>query len=206
MENKNGKPGFDSDDAKELTRKSAFIKQTNDFARFMFKEYMEGDDGTHAMMIIACDGTISEDTMGTANIVFGGRKILTRALAELLNYEEYKELFRMAREMSGEKLENKADARDLKGYLRKLYFLAAVDAVWVAAIIAFAIWGLVSWITTLSNLLMMAFIIFLLVREIVSTRRSLQRIEEAWKEELKEKAERYMALLSELFRSRNNED
>jgi hypothetical protein len=74
--------------------------------------------------------------------------------------------------------------------LRMLYLLGALSALWVFVLGFFTAFGVCNWITTISNLLLMGYVAYLLVREICTLRRQIARLEDDARYVLKERLTR----------------
>lgn len=201
--------GLGTAEARELRERSEFIKRVTDFAQYMQKEYVDGSDGEVAMMICASDRSFSDEKAGAATIVMGGKATMTAALAEMMREERTGELFRVARMVAGEAQSASEDAGPLKRRLRTGYGMAGLTAFWTLCIVGFQVWGVANWITTVSNLLLMAFVGFQLYGLIRDQRRKLQAIEREERRDRRDRVQMGMAAFAEMMRrmaQKNDED
>lgn len=180
-------------EAAKVREKSEFIKRIEDFANYMQKEYI--DEGNRSLLISAGDSSIADSQGGMAHIMLGDRAMNMAGLASMMRQDGFGDLFRMARIVStdddgmGDVISNK------RRRLRMLYGMAALSASWTLCIVGFQIVGIGNWITTVSNLLLMAYIFFILWREILPLRRQVARLKAAESEEQEARKRRNMAAL-----------
>ena len=196
-------------EAKELRERSEFIKRVTDFAQYMQKEYVDESDGELAMMICASDRSFSDEKAGAAHIVMGGRATMTAAVASMMQEERMGEIFRVARMVAGDAQSIKGNVGGLRRRLRTSYCLAGLSAAWTLCIGGFQVFGIANWITTVSNLLLMAFVGFQLYGLIRDLRRKLQAIEREERRDRRDRVQMGMAAFAEMMRrmaQRNDED
>ena len=162
-------------EAATIRQKSEFIKRVDDFASYMQKEYI--DEGSErSLLISAGDRSIGDSQGGMAHILLGDKTLTTAGLVSMMQHDGFSDLFRMARIVSAdyEDLDEVISGRRRR--LRMLYGTAGMSALWTLCIIGFQIVGVAHWITTISNLLLMACAGFMLWREIRSLRRQIARM------------------------------
>lgn len=181
-------------EAATVREKSEFIKRIEDFANYMQKEYIDDCEG-RSLLISAGDRSLGDSQGGMAHIMLGDRTMNTAGLASMMRQDGFDDVFRMARIVStdddgmGDVISNK------RRRLRMLYGMAALSAFWTLCIVGFQIVGIGNWITTVSNLLLMAYIFFILCREILPLRRQVARLKAAEREEQEARKRRKMAAL-----------
>ena len=156
MIEKQGNDG--SCEAQEVRQQSEFLKRVHDFAEYMHKEYIAESDGEMSLLINASDGTLGDDRVGRVQCVMGRDALVITGLASWLEDGEHREMFRLARRMADDYADLPERRKELRRQRRVLYTLMTVSALWTCAIILFQVFGIGSWITTVSNLLLMTFI------------------------------------------------
>ena len=194
------KSNCESAEAQEVRQRSEFIKRVHDFAHFMQKEYIDECDGELALMLCAMDKNVGDGKAGAAHIVIGGMRTMTAAVASMMQQDGIGEIFRVARMAAGEM---ESEHRDIEGLRRKLrvgYGIVGLTVFWTLCLIGLQVWGVANWITTVSNLLMMVFLGYLLWRTIRDQRRTLKRIEEEEKNERRERLDRAMGMFSAMLK------
>ena len=187
-------------EAQELKGRSEFIKRVTDFAQYMQQEYVEGSDGERAMLICAADATVGDGRSGHLHLVMGGKATMTASLASMMSQEEMQEVFRVARIVAGAADDLRSDMKPLRRRLRTLYGMAAVAGLWTLCIVGFQVVGIANWITTVSNLLLMAYVGFVLYREIREHRRKLQRIGREQQRETQQRKEMAALAFAEMLK------
>ena len=192
--------GLDTAEAKELRERSEFIKRVTDFAQYMQKEYVDGSDGELAMMICASDRSIGDDRAGAAHIVMGGRATMTAAVASMMQEERMGEIFRVARMVAGDAQSIKGNVGGLRRRLRTFYCLAGLTALWTLCIVGFQVVGIANWITTVSNLLLMAFVGVQLYGMIRDLRWKVKSIEAEQERDRRERMQMGMAAFAEMLK------
>ena len=166
-------------ETQKILRRSEFLKSAESFAKYAHKEWIEGNTEDKAMLMCCVDTTVADEQTGLMSIVMGGKDLLETAMVKMMENKTIGELFVKARiasdviEEKGEKIKN------LRKRLRTLYGMAALAIFWTMCIIGFAIWGVSDWITTITNLLLMAFVGLLVGREIKENRRLVKCLEES---------------------------
>lgn len=201
---------LDSREAQEVRQRSEFIKRVNDFAHFMQKEYIDECDGDIGLLICALDKTIGDGKAGAAHIVLGGKATVTAGLVSMMQQENMRDVFHVARTVAGECAIDRENIGGLRRRLRLGYWMAGLCALWTAFLVFLQVWGVANWITTVSNLLLMGFIGYQLWMTIRDQRRKLKRIE---REEMQERRERldhamgmFTAMLKDMAGRMNGDD
>lgn len=170
-------------------RQSEYIKIVVDFAKYMQKEYID-ESGDKCLLISAGDRNVDANKQGIIHAVVGNKEMVIANMVSLMKQKETAEIFRMARIVNN-------DVDDLinvisgkRHRLRILYGLSAISALWVLLLVVFTAFGMSNWITTISNLLLMVYVAYLLIREICTLRRQIARLEDDARDELKERLTR----------------
>ena len=148
---------YDSCEAQEVRQQSEFLKRVSDFAEFMHKEYINESDGEMSLFISAGDSTLGENGVGRVQCVMGQQWMVAAGLASWLKDGDHREIFRAARRMADDYTDLPERRKELNRQRRVLYTMMIVSALWVCAIILFQVFGIVNWITTVSNLLLMTY-------------------------------------------------
>lgn len=170
-------------------RQSEYIKRVVDFAKYMQKEYID-ESGDKCLLISAGDRNVDANKKGIIHAVVGNKEMVIANMVSLMKQKETAEIFRMARIVNND-VDDFTDVISGKRHrLRILYGLSAISALWVLLLVVFTAFGMSNWITTISNLLLMGYVAYLLVREICTLRRQIARLEDDARDELKERLTR----------------
>lgn len=148
---------YDSCEAQEVRQQSEFLKRVSDFAEFMHKEYINESDGEMSLFISAGDSTLGENGVGRVQCVMGQQWMVASGLASWLEDGGHREIFHQARRMADDYDDLPQRRKELHRQRRVLYTLMTISALLVCAIILFQVFGIVNWITTVSNLLLMTY-------------------------------------------------
>lgn len=157
-------------------RQSEYIKRVVDFAKYMQKEYID-ESGDKCLLISAGYRNGDANKQSVIHTVVGNKEMVVANMALLMKHKETAEIFRMARIKNSE-IDSFSDViSDKRHSLRLLYRFSALSAFWMLVLVAFAAFGVCNWMTTATNLLVMGWVVFHLVRDIRSLRRQISRIE-----------------------------
>jgi hypothetical protein len=156
MIEKQGNDG--SCEAQQVRQQSEFLKRVHDFAQYMHKEYIVESDGEMSLFISANDGTLGDDKVGRMQCVMGREALVVIGLASFMEEGDNRELFRAARQIADDYDDLPERRKELRRQRMVLYTLMSLSALWACAIILLQVFGIANWITTVSNLLLMAFI------------------------------------------------
>lgn len=186
-------------------RQSEYIKRVVDFAKYMQKEYID-ESGDKCLLISAGDRNVDANKKGIIHAVVGNKEMVIANMVSLMKQKETAEIFRMARIVNN-------DVDDLinvisgkRHRLRILYGLSAISASWVLLLVVFTAFGMSNWITTISNLLLMGYVAYLLVREICTLRRQITRLETDCQEDSKERQKQAVAdILKKIIREHDDD-
>jgi hypothetical protein len=148
----------------------------------MQKEYINNCDD-RSLLICAVDGSIGNSQGGMMHLMLGSRVLATTGLASMMQQEGFDRVFSMARVTSTDDYYTEDAITSKRRQLRKLYGMAGFAAFWVLFILGFQIAGIGNLITTVSNLLLMAYIGLVLYREIMPLRRQIARLKTTISEE-----------------------
>lgn len=155
----------------------------------MQKEYID-ESGDKCLLISAGDRNVDANKKGIIHAVVGNKEMVIANMVSLMKQKETAEIFRMARIVNND-VDDFTDVISGKRHrLRILYGLSAISALWVLLLVVFTAFGMSNWITTISNLLLMGYVAYLLVREICTLRRQIARLEDDARDELKERLTR----------------
>lgn len=186
-------------------RQSEYIKRVVDFAKYMQKEYI-GESGDKCLLISAGDRNVDANKKGIIHAVVGNKEMVIANMVSLMKQKETAEIFRMARIVNND-VDDFADVISGKRHrLRILYGLSAISALWVLLLVVFTAFGMSNWITTISNLLLMGYVAYLLVREICTLRRQITRLEDDCQEDSKERQKQAVAdILKKIIREHDDD-
>ena len=170
-------------------RQSEYIKRVVDFAKYMRKEYID-EDGDKCLLISAGDRNADVDKQGIIHAVVGNKEMVIANMASLMKQKETAEIFRMAR-ITNSDVDDFTDVISVKRHrLRMLYLWGTLSALWVFVLGIFTALGVCNWTTTISSLLLMGYVAYLLARDIRLLRRQIARLEDDARYELKERQTR----------------
>lgn len=155
-------------------RQSEYIKRVVDFAKYMQKEYIDEDENK-CLLISAGDRNV--DKQRIIHAIVGNNEMIVANMVSLMQKKEMAEIFRMARIVNNDVDDFTNVISDKRHCLRLLYMFSALSAFWMLVLVAFAAFGVCNWMTTATNLLVMGWVVFHLVRDIRSLRRQISRIE-----------------------------
>ena len=175
--------------------KSEYVKAADDFSRYAHKEWVSGSDGERALLMCCIDKT-TPDGMYVLNVSTGNKDLIAAGVAKMMQDDDLDNVFRTARIASETYDGLEESVRNYRSKLRTLYFIETVNILWTLCVIGFQVFGIANWITTVSNLLMMTFFIFLTGREIAKTRRITKRLAQAVRRDI---AERTIARANSAF-------
>ena len=181
---------YDSCEAQEVRQQSEFLKRVSDFAEFMHKEYINDSDGEMSLFISAGDSTLGENGVGRVQCVMGQQWMVASGLASWLEDGGHREIFHQTRRMADDYDDLPQRRKELRRQRRVLYTMMIVSALWVCAIILFQVFGIVNWITTVSNLLLMTYAGLQLWSFRADLKRKLARLREDESDHLRNMIER----------------
>lgn len=200
-----------TEEAASVREKSEFLKRIEDFASYMKAEYIDG--GGRSLIISAGDRNLDGGARGgMAHIMLGPPEMNVAALASMMQQEDMGDVVKRAR------LECAEDDETLGGALRRKrrslrigYGFAVLSALWTLFFVVSALWGPTSWLTTVSNLLLMAWVNFLIWREVLPLRRQVARLEDIRHREAAARTKRemerlFMESLRHIAENRRDED
>lgn len=167
-----------TDEAQRVYQDSEFIKRVTDFAEFMQKEYIDGED-ERSLIVAAADGQMM--TAGHLGIMFsviGDRRMSVKIFLKMLEQDGIRDLINTARVVSIEADEDMSGViREKRKRFRVDYGIAVLLGVWTLCLAAMGIASWMHWILTLTNLALMAFTLLTVWREIRQLRRLVKRME-----------------------------
>lgn len=170
-----------SPEARMARQESEFIKCIEDFARYIGPEYITAEDNPRSLCIIAADCLDAESGKhAMAHILLGSNRVGRCALRSMMEDNDA-----FAAQIHGlfdddganrtvEDLDEEINSKQKR--LTFSMWMAIGCAAWIAALILFQVVGISHWITTASNMLLMAWTVWLVIRDIRSLRRSLDRL------------------------------
>jgi predicted nucleic acid-binding Zn ribbon protein len=191
--------------AEKLCRTSEYIKAAESFVRYAHKEWVEENADERALLMCCIDRTVPDGT-GMMNVATGNKDLITAAVMKMMEDDNLGEVFRKARIVSETCGDMDENIRSTRNRLRTFYGIAALATVWTVCIVGFQIAGVANWITTVSNLLLMAFIGLQLCREIMESRRMLKRLTSAVRRDREERMEHHVRAFFDALRKRMDQD
>jgi hypothetical protein len=191
--------------AERLRRTSEYIKAAENFARYAHKEWVEEDADERAMLMCCVDRTTPDGT-GLMTIATGDKDLITAAVMQMMEDENLGEVFRKARVVSETAGDMSENIRSTRRRLRTFYGLAVLSVFWTVCIVAFQIAGVANWITTVSNLLLMAFVGLQVGHDIVERRRMLNRLTSAQRRDREERMEHHARAFFDALRKHMEQD
>jgi len=166
-----------------VRQESEFIKRVEDFARYMDPEYITDGDNPRSLCIIAAD--CLDEKRGRhamAHIMLGDNRTVHCAIRSMM--EDNDRFSALVHELcdddggdrSVEDL-NEEIGRKQKRLAFSMWMTVGVAA-WSATIIALLVLGVVNWITTVSNLLLMAWCAMLTGSDIKALRSGMEKLKQ----------------------------
>ncbi len=185
-------------EAARVREKSEFIRCVHDFARYMQKEYIDVSDG-RSLLITACDRDIDGCTKGgMAHIILGNAMLNTAAIASMMREESMADMFRTARIANTED-DMSVEIAAKRKRLRTLYVTSALIALWTLCLVGLLAWGVAGWVSTVTNMLLMGYMGYLIFGEIRPLRRQIARMKASDREERKARVKQEEDALEEFF-------
>ncbi len=191
--------------AEKLRNSSEYIKAAESFARYAHQEWIQDYIDSRALLMCCVDRTIP-DGVGSITLATGDSDLLTVSLMQMQDDEHLGHIFRKARMVNDTIGDLNENIRNLRSRLRMGYYMAALVAFWMLCIIGFQIWGVANWITTVSNLLLMVFLGYMVGRDILERRKMLKRLTNAVQRDRVEMAEQRLRALFDSLMSRLRHD
>lgn len=192
--------------ADRLRSTSEYIKAAESFAKYAHKEWIEDYSDDRALLMCCIDHTVPDGT-GMMGIATGDKDLITAAVMAMMLDDNLGEVFHKARvaiETTGDIDEN---IRSTRRRLRTFYILAVVATLWTLFIVGLKVWDVSDWISTISNLLLMAFIGLQIYHEIVTRRHMLKRLMSAARRDHEERLERKLqSLLGSMMKRMEDDD
>ena len=168
-----------TEEAETVRRKSEFLKRVEDFASYMQKEYIDGSDD-RSLIISAGERRFGGDSQGgMCHVMLGPRDMNTAAAACMVREDGFREVFAtVIRDGADAAADLDGAIRSGRRRLRTGYGIALLSAFWSGIIIGLQVLGMTDWVTTVTNLLLMAFVGVTLWRAIRPMRAEVARLEE----------------------------
>lgn len=192
--------------ADRLRSTSEYIKAAESFAKYAHKEWIEDYSDDRALLMCCIDHTVPDGT-GMMGIATGDKDLITAAVMAMMQDDNLGEVFHKARvaiETTGDIDEN---IRSTRRRLRTFYILAVVATLWTLFIVGLKVWDVSDWISTISNLLLMAFIGLQIYHDIVTRRHMLKRLMSAARRDHEERLERKLqSLLGSMMKRMEDDD
>lgn len=178
-----------AENSREKKEMSAFIEEVNDFTKRSYNRHVKDADGV-SMFVCATDmrGNASGEPSIAISLI-GERRTAAAGLALAMNDDDITELMLMARLAQGrgdDYLEKSCKSR--RRSLAFLYGMTAACVLWSLLIIKVWLWGLVGWMMTLSNLLLMVYVIWSLIHTIIDIRGTVSMLQEVLQRDDRRKA------------------
>lgn len=172
-----------SQEAQMVRQESKFINQIESFARYMDAEYVTNSDQPRSLCIIAADCLDAKSGKhALAHILLGDNRVNRCALRSMM--EENDRFSEQVHDLcdndgedrSVEDLDEEIGSKQKRMTLSK--WICVGIAAWSAVIIAMFVVGIASWITTVSNLLLLAWCVILVGSEIRSLNRNIEKLKQ----------------------------
>lgn len=138
-----------------VREKSEYLKRIDDFVNFMQKEYADWKEDT-SLLVSAVDNTIDGGERGCAiHAMMGNRQLVTASIVSMMQNEETKDLFHMARYAVNDD-EIAGDISRVRARLRMDYAVMWVWGIWTLLLIVMGITGLLDPVLLATCLFLMA--------------------------------------------------
>lgn len=191
----------------EIRKRSDYIKQIHDFAKYMEKEYELESTDDRSLLICAADKTLGDGEVGAAHIMLGDIDLTTASVSSMMEQEKMGIIFRMARIMAEVTHDDLGDLVFVRHrHLRRLYWSAAGVAAWTLCVVALQVVGIANWITTVSNLILMAWVNWLVWREIGNVKYDIYRLDKTRNEEFRERKKMQREKVFDVLRQVSDDD
>ncbi len=190
--------------AEKLRNSSEFIKTAESFASYAHKEWILDCADQRALLMCCVDRTVPDGT-GSMGVATGNGNLISAALMLLQKDGTISRIFRDARLASDTAEDYDEMIRDTRNFLRTAYCLSAVVVFWTLCVIAFQILGIAHWITTVSNLLLIVWMVYRLGYEIKHARRKMKRLTKAARRERANRLEQKIRSFMDALTKRNSE-
>lgn len=170
-----------SQEVQIVRQKSEFIKRIEDFARYIAPEYITESDNPRSLCIIAADCLDKESGRhAMAHIMVGNDRVGRCALRSMMEDNDTfaAHVHELCDDDGGNRSVEDIDeeiARKQKR-LKISMWACVVIGVWMGLLIALQVMGVANWMSTVSNMLLMAWTTWLVIREIMLLRRDLARL------------------------------
>ena len=169
--------------AQEVREESEFIRRVEDFARFMAPEYVTDSDNPRSLTIIAADCLDAKaGKHAMAHILLGDSRVGRCALRSMMESDDTfsAQVHELCEDdgadRSVEDLDEEIGRRKRRQTISM--WVCVGIAAWSAVIILLLAVGAANWITTVSNLLLMAWTVWLVIRDIKSLRRDMEKLKQ----------------------------
>lgn len=191
--------------AERLRSTSEYIKAAESFSKYAHKEWIEDYSDERAMLMCCIDHTVPDGT-GMMGVAAGNKDLITAAVMAMMQDDDLGEVFHKARVVSETTGDMDENVRSTRIRLRTFYILAVVVSLWTLFVVGLKVWGISDWITTISNLLLIAFIGLQLNHEIINRRRMLKRLLIAQHNDHEERLERKLQSMFDKMMKRMEDD
>ena len=164
-----------------VKKESEFIKRVDDFARFMAPEYIIGSGQPRSLIIIAADCLDEEKgRYAMAHVMVGDNRESLYALRSMMeDNDTFSTMVHdLCKEDGADRSVENLDAeigRNKKRMAGSMWAAVAIG-VWTGIIIALQVAGITDLITTVSNVLLMAWYLFMVYRDIKILRSELEKL------------------------------
>lgn len=170
------------------------------------KEIFFEGESQRSLLIIAGEKIPETDKSAFACIVLGNGSLNIKNLIVAMREKEIRELFRTAGKMAGiDESVPMEDIQQLRRETRKYYWLSVLAGAWSVVLIALTITGFFKVSVTLSCMLVMTYLGFLLWGEIGNRHRKMKKILQQQIEDTNQQLRAFHAMLSQL-KERQKED
>lgn len=194
--------------AERLCNSSDFIKAANSFASYAHKEWVQGNADQRAMLICCVDRTIPEG-VGSIGVAVGDGDLIAAALMNMQDDDAMGRILRKAHRTKDVIEDYDTLYQSTRSRLRVDYWMTALVAVWTLCVIVFQVLGIAHWITTVSCLLLNAYLGYMIGCDITERRRVMKRLVDAVHREREERMnmlEQKLQSFMDMLKSRLSHD
>ena len=174
----------ESQTGEKIREQSEYIRQAESFARYAHEEWVRQGASERSLMMCCMDETVSDGT-GVFVVCTGNRLLAAHAVNIMMESEELSDVFDRARRISEMKEDWLERIDQAKKEQRDNYIAVGIFSLWTLCLIAMWAFAEVSLITTVSNLLLMGFVLYLQARRIMDCRRRIAKYTAADKRQKK---------------------
>ncbi len=134
---------------------SPYLKVVNDFSKYIEKEFISPSKGERAIFITAVDSYMSDSTFGMLHTVMGQNGINAKGVALVYHRDDdARKIINVGRTLA---MDLHEEYHNIKSYSHQKNFYLGVNIVsflWLIAVVCFGVFGIASWHTTISNIIL----------------------------------------------------